>query len=113
MATLRYQGIENFKVMVIQESCFIIGRSKQCNFQVAPIWTKISRLQCALFETHNGHKIRDLNSLQGTAVNGVGIGNRDIHLKSGDRISIGGIELEYREGGIDKGTKVPRILENE
>jgi transcriptional regulator with GAF, ATPase, and Fis domain len=47
----------------------------------------LSRRHCALSRDGDGYKIRDLDSRNGTSVNGVAV--RETHLRHGDQISVG------------------------
>ena len=73
----------------------LIGRSRQCDIVVPERFQSVSRRHAELNGDQRGIRIRDLNSRSGTRVNGIWIEDRqEAPLMSGDRIWMGGVELE-------------------
>ncbi len=83
----------------------IIGRSINCDIIVDS--STISALHCILEVDKNICRIFDLNSKNGTQVNGKKIVTGEI--KRGDKISIGGVNFVFRE--YDEKTSVPPVLD--
>lgn len=70
----------------------VIGRSAECSLRIAS--SEISRKHCKLTVMESGVLVRDLESANGTWVNGVMIPpNRDIALPPGSRLSIGPVQF--------------------
>lgn len=76
---------------MLDEQEIAVGRVAGNSIQLHD--TEISRKHAALQATENGYLIRDLNSSNGTFVNGKGI--RDKVLQSGDRVQLGRTLLLY------------------
>lgn len=70
----------------------IIGRSKECNFQV--LSSEVSRRHCRLIVKEDGLSVRDLGSGNGTLINGEPIeANTDVDLLSGAKLKIGPVRI--------------------
>jgi pSer/pThr/pTyr-binding forkhead associated (FHA) protein len=82
---------ETPKVAVVETYEFLIGRGHDCDLQLAsPL---VSRQHCALTVQDNVVCVRDLHSLNGTALNnGVLIGNQTLH--DGDMLWLAGTAIE-------------------
>ena len=79
------------KEIPIPVSRFLIGRGDDCHMR--PKSDAISRNHCAILIGDDSVHIRDLNSRNGTFVNGERI-QGDCELKKGDKIRIGQLEFE-------------------
>jgi len=79
------------KEIPIPVSRFLIGRGDDCHMR--PKSDAISRNHCAILISEDSVLIRDLNSRNGTFVNGEKI-QGDCELKKGDKIRIGQLEFE-------------------
>jgi two-component system cell cycle response regulator len=62
-----------------------IGRSPECTLQLAD--DSVSRLHCRVSPGDDGVVLVDLNSTNGTYVNGTAVSAR--HLRDGDRVQVG------------------------
>src|SRR5215467_10514339 len=65
----------------------------------------VSRKHCAIRKADGKFQMRDLESLNGTLVNGVP--TREKALEHGDRIKIGGSQFIFLEQGTDSAPVVP------
>jgi pSer/pThr/pTyr-binding forkhead associated (FHA) protein len=74
---------------------FTIGRAADSDLALDA--TSVSTAHCALVQRHDRWSVQDLDSTNGTLLNGTNV--REARLRSGDRISIGGIELLYEDVG--------------
>ncbi len=66
-----------------------IGRSTGAEFMVDA--ALVSRLHCRLTATRDSLQVKDLDSTNGTFVNGTRVGTAE--LKDGDRLGVGRLEL--------------------
>jgi pSer/pThr/pTyr-binding forkhead associated (FHA) protein len=84
---------------------FVIGRDDECNLRPASI--EVSRKHCAIL-LHDGKAfIRDLDSSNGTRVNGEFLVG-ETELRDYDRLAIGPLLFHVRlEPGVDKRTPIP------
>ena len=89
------------KEIPIPVSRFLIGRAEDCHMR--PKSDAISRNHCAILVSEDKVVIRDLNSRNGTVVNGERI-ETDCELKMGDRIRLGKLEFEV----VIKESKKPK-----
>lgn len=74
---------------------YVIGRARKCD--LTPASSQVSRYHCAI-EIDDGRLfLRDLNSTNGTFLNGQRLqGKRMERVYPGDRIRLGGFEFEIR-----------------
>lgn len=92
MAILVQKDNENKKTLFeFDKGEFLIGRDISCNICI--IDSSISRRHIKITKTGDVHKIEDLDSINGTLINGKP--EKSIILKNGDRIKIGDIVLVY------------------
>ena len=87
------------KPIPINQSSFTVGRHG--HFKTPHYDNSISRLQCAVLQVRKSYYVRDLNSANGTRVNGTDIGKREVVLFDGDEIGMGihGVSIIFRKGG--------------
>ena len=99
-ATLRVEvGANRGKVFILEDDCpFYVGRDKKCDYQVAS--TRVSRLHCKFVGRRGAFSVEDLESRQGTFVNGAKVTSRA--LRSGDVVMISGNRLRFEVGDPDK-----------
>ena len=75
----------SFKSIAMPSSVTIIGRRKDCDLRI-PL-AAVSRRHCRLFTQEDTLKIRDLNSRNGTIINGQTVEETDV--KPGDKLTVG------------------------
>jgi pSer/pThr/pTyr-binding forkhead associated (FHA) protein len=85
------KGASKGKEITVQGSKFIIGRADEC--QLRPHSDAISRRHCVLVVNGEVAGVRDLNSRNGTYLNGDRISS-DRRLKNGDQLRVGPLEFE-------------------
>ncbi|MFP4566465.1 MAG: diguanylate cyclase [Spirochaetaceae bacterium] len=73
-------------------SGYTIGRGRECEIQLPDI--SVSRRHARIIRETDGYIIEDLNSTNGTLVNGEPVTRRA--LKSGDQIRVGRLHLEFQ-----------------
>lgn len=88
--------------MVAIDRRLVIGREATCD--VVFVGARISRRHCALWLEKGGVQIQDLQSANGTFVNGVRVARQS--LRDGDTIELGGLALAVvlgreAEGRVD------------
>jgi hypothetical protein len=86
--TLRPAGDPTLKLQLVKMTN-IVGRELQCDVVIDHL--KVSRRHCLLEVSEQTVKVKDLESSNGTYVNGISI--RDGVLKVGDQLSLGGYQL--------------------
>ena len=84
-------GKNTGKEIPVTKKRFLIGRAEQCNLR--PKSDAISRNHCAILVKEQGVLIRDLNSRNGTYINGEKI-SEDVELGTGDHLQLGKLEFE-------------------
>lgn len=83
---------------VVTEHRQIIGRAPDASVRISPRFRHVSRRHAEIWRERNSIKIRDLGSQAGTHVNGVWVKEpREATVAVGDRIWVGGLELEVVE----------------
>jgi pSer/pThr/pTyr-binding forkhead associated (FHA) protein len=70
----------------IEGETFVIGRGGECNLVLPE--RQVSREHVRIYRDASGYHLQDLNSKNGTWVNGVQLQNQTIPLRDGDEISI-------------------------
>jgi hypothetical protein len=89
----------------LESRSLILGRSKSCDIQVPSV--KASRRHAEIFIDGGQHFLRDLDSANGTRLNGHELPDQE-RLYNGDRISIGHNVLEFVDpGGTARPEPVP------
>jgi hypothetical protein len=73
----------------------VVGRSPDCD--IVLYHPNVARYHCQLVRSGGGYLLEDLNTLNGTCVNGVGTRGR-VPLHTDDRIHVGDFVLVYHEG---------------
>lgn len=76
----------------LQDGRIVIGRDPRCEVVLESLM--ISRLHTEVVKEGGRVRVRDLNSTNGTAVNGVNIARRT-ELASGDRLTIGPFQIDF------------------
>jgi pSer/pThr/pTyr-binding forkhead associated (FHA) protein len=85
------------KEITVPVSRFLIGRSKDCHMR--PKSDSISRNHCAILTKGDQVVVRDLNSRNGTLVNGNKL-DGDCAVKNGDKVKVGKLEFEMLITGV-------------
>jgi pSer/pThr/pTyr-binding forkhead associated (FHA) protein len=70
-----------------------LGRSASCDLPVAA--RRASRRHCEVVAIPGGHRLRDLESTNGTVLNGAPFSG-EADLSDGDRVEAGGLVFVYR-----------------
>jgi pSer/pThr/pTyr-binding forkhead associated (FHA) protein len=78
--------------IVLDKLPVVIGRNPEADVRVNDRW--ISRVHCEISEISGTLLVRDLDSRNGTAVNGQYI--KEAHLLPGDRLTVGLTSFEVR-----------------
>jgi pSer/pThr/pTyr-binding forkhead associated (FHA) protein len=79
-----------------------VGRAGECQIRLSGD-PKISRQHCRIEPRGTDFMLADLNSANGTRLNGHDIGRQKVALNSGDVISVGTSELRFQTGGAVDG----------
>jgi len=79
-----------------------VGRSAECQIRLSGD-PKISRQHCQIEPRGNDFMLVDLNSANGTRLNGQEIGRQKVALNTGDVVSVGASELHFQTGGAVDG----------
>ena len=85
-----FRGASAGKVVTIRGPRFYIGRSEECNLRANS--DAISRRHCAITVTETEVRIRDLDSRNGTFVNGERIESEQ-KIQMGDQLRVGPLEF--------------------
>lgn len=89
----------NIPEIVVSQNDFIIGKSTDAD-AVINVSTAISRKHCRIVTDGYSYKIEDLNSLNGTYINGMRINaNRQYAIGNGDFIRLANVEFAVRREG--------------
>ena len=91
-------GGENM-LIPLEDFPFLIGRGPECSLQLPG--KHVSKRHAEISGFGSTLTIRDLNSTNGTMVNGQKLADI-VSLKSGDLVTIGGIELQLHGGSPDR-----------
>ncbi len=83
----KHQG----KLIPLNTKKFLVGREHDCHLR--PNSDLVSRHHCVFSIDDYAIRLRDLGSTNGTMVNGVNL-RGEVSLKSGDRVTIGKLDLE-------------------
>ncbi|MCK6481918.1 MAG: FHA domain-containing protein [Planctomycetes bacterium] len=88
----------------LEPRTYTVGRSADCDIQVPE--ERASRHHLSLEPTERGWVIQDMDSSNGTALNGYGV-SRAL-LSPGDVIEVGGVELRFEGEGAAQAPRAPR-----
>ena len=83
------------KTIPVPSSVAVVGRRRDCDLRV-PL-DGVSRRHCRIFTHEDTVKIRDLNSRNGTIVNGQNIEETDIN--PGDKVTLGPVTFVMQVNG--------------
>jgi uncharacterized protein YkwD len=83
---------------------FVVGRSAECDVQITE--NRASRRHFQVEPTDRGWVVQDLDSSNGTAVNGYGISR--VLLSNGDLIEVGGAAFRYETDGGAPAPRTPK-----
>lgn len=98
MYTLVYQEKGEQRTYQLKPGDTTIGRARDNHISVQDMG--VSRRHCTITLGDNGCSVRDLNTLNGTKVNGVPVAHAV--LKDGDEIVLGGFPLKFRKSDEEK-----------
>lgn len=102
------QGKQKGREIPLPETIFLIGRDEQCHLR--PHCETVSQLHCAIAAWGGKVRVRDLQSRNGTVVNGLKI-RGEIQVDDGDELQIGTLSFRIK---IAKGVrKVPQTGDEE
>jgi len=100
---LRKDG--SFKAIPMPSSVTVMGRRRDCDLRI-PL-DSVSRRHCRLFTEKDALKIRDLNSRNGTIINGQTV--EETLLKPGDKLTVGPVTFVMQVNGkpekLESGSK--------
>ncbi len=91
----------NRKHFQFDRNSITMGRDSNNTLQLKD--RKTSRVHCKIEKTEDGYRILDLDSQNGTRVNGEQV--KEGYLLSGDRIEIGDTEFIFQEEGREEGSE--------
>lgn len=84
-------GLEKGKKILLVSRCTTLGRSVECNVLIKD--SRVSRNHAEVLREENAFWLVDMDSSNGTRVNGTKVTRRE--LRDGDRIMIGSTELMF------------------
>jgi len=84
-----------FKAIPMPSSVTVMGRRRDCDLRI-PL-DSVSRRHCRLFTEKDALKIRDLNSRNGTIINGQTV--EETLLKPGDKLTVGPVTFVMQVNG--------------
>jgi len=87
---------------------FRVGRRPGLNLTLPSM--QVSMIHAEFVQLGGRVFVRDLNSTNGTYVNGSRVGNRDVALRDGDRVRMGTIELRLMRRWVDKAAAETAVL---
>lgn len=86
---------------------FVIGRDDDCQLRATS--EMISRRHCLLIVRDSYAGVRDLDSRNGTLVNGELVQNREVELRSGDKLCVGPLQFSVILNAGLTGKKLPAV----
>ena len=98
------------KAISLLSKMTVIGRRKECELYI-PLML-VSRRHCQIIQNSNTLKIRDLDSSNGTFINGTKIDYNERHLEAGDQIQIGPLTFTVQIDGQPENISPPAQLED-
>ncbi len=95
----------NFIKIKLFKPTMIVGRANECDMQFDEDERKISRRHCQIRVTPEGVFLRDLDSRNGTYVNGQVI-EKEVRLEAGDLVNLGdhAFVLQKWDGDVSRGS---------
>ena len=87
------EGGLDWRSFEIDKHTITIG--KHGDFKTPRFADTVSRIHCAVMLTGDSYQVRDLNSYNGTSVNGKLIGSKTKTLRGGDKITVGNVTLVF------------------
>ncbi len=87
------EGFSQGSVLVLHRGVYTLGREEDCDLVLPD--PRVSRKHARVERDAAGTRLVDLNSTNGTFVNGQRVQRHQ--LRNGDRIGLGGVVLEYVE----------------
>lgn len=102
------EGKHKNRVIPLPETIFLIGRDRQCH--IRPHCQLVSQLHCAIAAWAGRVRVRDLQSRNGTFINGQQI-HGEVVVKDGDQLQIGSLIFTFciKEDGVP----IPAPIEDE
>jgi pSer/pThr/pTyr-binding forkhead associated (FHA) protein len=102
------EGKHKDRVIPLPETIFLIGRDRQCH--IRPHCQLVSQLHCAIAAWAGKVRVRDLQSRNGTFINGKPI-HGEVVVKDGDQLQIGSLIFNFciKEDGVP----VPAPIQDE
>jgi pSer/pThr/pTyr-binding forkhead associated (FHA) protein len=102
------EGKHKNRVIPLPETIFLIGRDRQCH--IRPHCQLVSQLHCAIAAWAGKVRVRDLQSRNGTFINGKPI-HGEVVVKDGDQLQIGSLIFTFsiKEDGVP----VPAPIQDE
>ena len=98
------------KAISLLSKMTVIGRRKECELYI-PLML-VSRRHCQIIQNSNTLKIRDLDSSNGTFINGAKIDYNERNLEAGDQIQIGPLTFTVQIDGQPENISPPAQLED-
>lgn len=92
---LLLKGDGSCKTIPMPSSVAVVGRRRDCDLRI-PL-DEVSRRHCRIFTHEDTVKIRDLNSRNGTIVNGQNVEETDVN--PGDKITLGPVTFVMQVNG--------------
>lgn len=103
------QGKHKDREIPLPETIFLIGRDKQCHLR--PHCLGVSKLHCAIAAWAGKVRVRDLNSCNGTLLNGHAI-HGEVGAADGDQLQVGDIIFAFKIRNED-GTPRPAPIKDD
>jgi predicted component of type VI protein secretion system len=102
------EGKHKNRVIPLPETIFLVGRDRQCH--IRPHCQLVSQLHCAIAAWAGKVRVRDLQSRNGTFINGKPI-HGEVVVKDGDQLKIGSLIFVFsiKEDGVP----VPAPIQDE
>lgn len=91
---LEHNGSEGNLIFIVDKPEFLIGKSKEADGTIANS-TKVSRNHCRIVRENGSYMIQDLESTNGTSVNGYTLEpDQKYYLKDGDSLVLADVEFK-------------------
>ncbi|HCZ32430.1 MAG TPA: hypothetical protein DHV93_02545 [Holophagaceae bacterium] len=105
------EGTQPFRHAVVEDPC-VLGRDPVSCALAQPALGTLSRIHAAITRNGDGWWVRDLDSANGTTLNGLPLNHpHGSALRDGDELALGGWHLSFTEGfpGLDGVTFAERV----